>query len=100
VLPGIQEGFQLCCTDVSSRVDELACEPQKSCVFRYTRQATLPDGPNVFIRYMILERQSAVESDDPGRGIRNGVRKQHDLDFAFSKAAAVHVCKDGSKRLH
>src|ERR1700733_11115597 len=97
---GIQEGLQLCGTDVSSLLDELPCEPRKSRVFRGTRQETLPDGPNVFIRYLILERQSAVESDSPGRGIRNSVRKQHDLDFVFSKTAAVDVCKDGSKRLH
>src|SRR6202041_2483904 len=97
---GIQEGLQLCGTNVSSLLDKLACEPRKSRVFRGTRQSTLPDGPNVYIRYLILERQSAVESDSPSRGIRNSVRKQHDLNFVFSKTAAVHVCKDGSKRLH
>jgi hypothetical protein len=39
---GIQEGLQLCGTDVSSLLDELPCEPRKSRVFRGTRQETLP----------------------------------------------------------
>ena len=97
---GIQEGLQLCSTDVPSLLDELACESRKSRVCRFTRQSAVSDGPNVFIRYVILKGQSAVEGDSPGRGIRNSVRKQHDLDFVFSKTTAVHVCKHGSKRFH